>query len=55
MAERPELLDGLQALPESLRTATEADWSPALDVLAPAKNIMVVGRGIASRWRWNRR
>eukprot|EP01034_Spumella_vulgaris_P034771 gene34770-42886_t len=43
----PELLAGLQALPESLTRATEADWSQALDVLAPAKNIMVVGRGIS--------
>ncbi|HEY0060923.1 MAG TPA: SIS domain-containing protein [Telluria sp.] len=43
----PELLDGLSALPEALRAATEVDWSPALEVLAPARNIMVVGRGIS--------
>jgi glucosamine--fructose-6-phosphate aminotransferase (isomerizing) len=42
-----ELLDGLAALPEDLRAAAGADWSAALDVLAPARNIMVVGRGIS--------
>src|SRR5438067_912628 len=41
-----ELREGLQALPEALRAATQVDWSPALEVLAPARNIMVVGRGI---------
>jgi glucosamine--fructose-6-phosphate aminotransferase (isomerizing) len=40
------LKDGLAALPDALRTAAQADWSPALEVLAPARNIMVVGRGI---------
>ena len=43
----PELLDGLAALPDALRAATQVDWSPALEVLAPARNIMVVGRGIS--------
>ena len=43
----PELLDGLVALPDSLRKASEVDWTAALDVLAPARNIMVVGRGIS--------
>ncbi|MES2898620.1 MAG: SIS domain-containing protein [Pseudomonadota bacterium] len=43
----PDLLDGLAALPESLRRATEVDWTSALDVLTPARNIMVVGRGIS--------
>jgi glucosamine--fructose-6-phosphate aminotransferase (isomerizing) len=43
----PELLDGLSALPDALRSATQVDWSAALDVLAPARNIMVVGRGIS--------
>lgn len=43
----PELLDGLAALPDALRSATQVDWSAALDVLAPARNIMVVGRGIS--------
>jgi len=43
----PELLAGLSALPDALRSATQVDWSAALDVLAPARNIMVVGRGIS--------
>ena len=43
----PELIKGLEALPESLFKATEVDWSSALEVLAPARNIMVVGRGIS--------
>lgn len=43
----PELTDGLAALPQALRSATEVDWSPALEVLTPARNIMVVGRGIS--------
>ena len=43
----PELQDGLAALPDSLRRATEVDWTTALDVLTPARNIMVVGRGIS--------
>ena len=41
-----ELQDGLAALPDALRRAAAVDWSAALDVLAPARNIMVVGRGI---------
>lgn len=43
----PELLAGLQALPEALRQAAGCDWSNAIEVLAPARNIMVVGRGIS--------
>ena len=43
----PELKDGIAALPESLAKAARLDWSPALEVLAPARNIMVVGRGIS--------
>jgi glucosamine--fructose-6-phosphate aminotransferase (isomerizing) len=43
----PELTDGLAALPEALSIAARADWSAAIDVLAPARNIMVVGRGIS--------
>lgn len=42
----PALKDGIAALPESLAQAAQADWSAALEVLAPARNIMVVGRGI---------
>jgi glucosamine--fructose-6-phosphate aminotransferase (isomerizing) len=43
----PELKAGLEALPDSLRAAAGEDWSSALEVLAPARNIMVVGRGIS--------
>ena len=46
----PALKAGLQALPDALRRAcssTSADWSAAVEVLAPARNIMVVGRGIS--------
>jgi glucosamine--fructose-6-phosphate aminotransferase (isomerizing) len=43
----PELADGLAALPDALAEAARADWSAALEVLAPARNIMVVGRGIS--------
>jgi len=43
----PDLLDGLAALPDALRVAAQADWSAALEVLTPARNIMVVGRGIS--------
>ena len=43
----PELKAGLAALPDDLRAAAQVDWSAALPVLAPARNIMVVGRGIS--------
>lgn len=43
----PELKDGIAALPEVLASAARADWSAAIEVLAPARNIMVVGRGIS--------
>jgi len=43
----PDLLEGLAALPDALRAAASADWSAALEVLTPARNIMVVGRGIS--------
>jgi glucosamine--fructose-6-phosphate aminotransferase (isomerizing) len=42
-----ELKAGLAALPDDLRRASQADWSSAIPVLAPARNIMVVGRGIS--------
>jgi glucosamine--fructose-6-phosphate aminotransferase (isomerizing) len=42
-----ELKAGLAALPDALRRAAQADWSAALEVLTPARNIMVVGRGIS--------
>jgi glucosamine--fructose-6-phosphate aminotransferase (isomerizing) len=40
-------LASLNELPESLQAATDLDWSEAIDVLTPANNIMVVGRGIS--------
>jgi glucosamine--fructose-6-phosphate aminotransferase (isomerizing) len=42
-----ELRDGLRALPDALGRAAQTDWSKAIEVLAPARNIMVVGRGIS--------
>lgn len=42
-----ELKEGVQALPDALRLASQADWSPAIEVLATARNIMVVGRGVS--------
>ncbi|UVW30366.1 SIS domain-containing protein [Massilia sp. H6] len=43
----PILRAGIAALPDALRAASQSDWSAALEVLAPARNIMVVGRGIS--------
>jgi len=45
--EDASLKGALQALPDALRAAAQADWSAAIEVLAPARNIMVVGRGIS--------
>ena len=45
--EDASLKAALQALPDALRAATQADWSAAIEVLAPVRNIMVVGRGIS--------
>jgi glutamine---fructose-6-phosphate transaminase (isomerizing) len=41
-----ELWAALQALPSALAAAACADWSAALEVLVPARQIMVVGRGV---------
>ncbi|WP_036665179.1 SIS domain-containing protein [Paludibacterium yongneupense] len=40
------LLAALDTLPEKLTEATRQDWSLAVDTLAPAERIMVVGRGL---------
>ena len=40
------LLDALQALPDSLRAAWRADWSPLTDGLVNAHNLFVLGRGL---------
>jgi glucosamine--fructose-6-phosphate aminotransferase (isomerizing) len=45
--EDAELKAALNALPDALRRAAQTDWSPAIEALAPARNIMVVGRGIS--------
>jgi len=42
-----EFLAALSDLPASLSAATNLDWAEAIDVLTPANNIMVVGRGIS--------
>ncbi len=40
------LMEGLERLPEQLEEAFELDWSGALEVLTPAKNMFVIGRGL---------
>jgi glucosamine--fructose-6-phosphate aminotransferase (isomerizing) len=42
-----ELKAGIADLPNALAAAAQADWSAAIEALAPARNIMVVGRGIS--------
>jgi len=42
-----EFLAAIEELPASLEAATKVDWSNAIEVLAPASRIMVVGRGIS--------
>ena len=44
-AERP-LLDALATLPDELRAAWQADWSPLTDGLVEAHNLFVLGRGL---------
>jgi len=41
-----ELKTALAALPDALRQAARSDWTAAIEALAPARNIMVIGRGI---------
>ena len=42
-----EFLAALNELPEALLAATNLDWSEAINVLTPANNCMVLGRGIS--------
>lgn len=42
-----EFLAALADLPASLAAAVDTDWAEAIEVLTPANNIMVVGRGIS--------
>ncbi|MDB5776879.1 MAG: nagB2 [Herbaspirillum sp.] len=41
-----DFLAAVDTLPDALESAARCDWSAALEVLVPAHNIMVVGRGI---------
>lgn len=40
------LIAAIQQLPEQLALAAQADWSPVIELLAPAGRCMVVGRGL---------
>ncbi|MEO8365295.1 MAG: SIS domain-containing protein [Pseudoxanthomonas sp.] len=40
------LLDALQTLPDELRAAWQADWSPLTEGLVEARNLFVLGRGL---------
>lgn len=40
------LMADIQQLPEQLALATQADWSPLMELLAPANRCMVAGRGL---------
>ncbi len=44
--EDDHLRTSLERLPELLEQAWALDWSPAVEVLAPARNLYVVGRGL---------
>ena len=41
-----ELLAATDALPQALASAWELDWSAALPLLVPARNLFVIGRGL---------
>ena len=41
-----ELLAATDALPQALASAWELDWSAALALLVPARNLFVIGRGL---------
>ena len=45
-AEDPRLKDALHELPAALRTAWALDWSEVVELLAPAQNLFVIGRGL---------
>jgi len=40
------LLDALEPLPDAMRRAWQADWSPLSEGLVPARNLFVLGRGL---------
>lgn len=45
-AEDPRLKDALHELPAALRTAWALDWSEVVELLTPAQNLFVIGRGL---------
>jgi glucosamine--fructose-6-phosphate aminotransferase (isomerizing) len=45
-ADDPRLKDALNELPAALRTAWALDWSEVVELLAPAQNLFVIGRGL---------
>lgn len=42
----PSLLDGFARLPVQLDASWQLDWQPMIDVLQPAHNLFVLGRGL---------
>lgn len=44
--DEPELHKALHESPHALRTAWEADWSPAIEPIAKSQNLFVLGRGL---------
>ncbi|PPT53546.1 iron dicitrate transport regulator FecR, partial [Xanthomonas arboricola] len=42
----PALLAAVEALPQQLRAAWQADWSALTAGLVPAHNLFVLGRGL---------
>lgn len=46
LANDRQLLDALRAVPETMETAWQCDWSALLGALKPAGNMFVVGRGV---------
>jgi glucosamine--fructose-6-phosphate aminotransferase (isomerizing) len=45
-AEDPRLKDALHELPAALRAAWALEWSEVVELLAPAQNLFVIGRGL---------
>lgn len=43
---QPALLDAVPRVPDALRAAWQADWSPLVEGLAQAHNLFVLGRGL---------
>jgi glucosamine--fructose-6-phosphate aminotransferase (isomerizing) len=45
-SEQPDLLDAVPQVPDALRAAWQADWSPLVEGLVQAHNLFVLGRGL---------